>query len=148
MTAANRAEVERQRKAKEDERRKKQQKLRARERGEDTDSDDDDDDDEVAADTEWDDLASEDMLTGIHSSMQGPFPFHVGDGPNRRSALGDNRSERVCRHARGASVGGWPHRRTSRAIRGGRICRRARGRKGGGPLCPGAGGRLKTVPPR
>ena len=44
---------------------KKQQKLRAQERGEETDSDDDNEDDEVVADTEWDDLASEDTLTGI-----------------------------------------------------------------------------------
>jgi len=84
VTAANRTEAERQRKVKEDERRKKQQKLRAWGRGEDMDSDDDDDDDEeeddeVATDTEWDDLASEDTLTGIHSYMQGPFPFHAGE---------------------------------------------------------------------
>ena len=46
--------------------------MRAWERGEDTDSDDDDDeedDNEVVADTEWDDLESEDMLTGIRSSL-------------------------------------------------------------------------------
>ena len=57
--------------------------MLAWERGEETDSDDDDDeeeeDDEVAADIEWDDPTSEDTLTGIHSSVQGPFPFHVGE---------------------------------------------------------------------
>jgi len=39
---------------------------------EETNSDDDDDeeeDDEVVVDTEWDDLESEDTLTGIHSSL-------------------------------------------------------------------------------
>ena len=63
---------------------------------EDTDSGDDDDDneqdDEVVADTEWDDLASEDTLTGIYSFVQGPFLVPCrgkyvrgvsGDGPNR-----------------------------------------------------------------
>ena len=45
----------------------------------DSDDDDDEEDDEVVADTEWDDLESEDMLTGIHSSLQGPFPFHAGE---------------------------------------------------------------------
>ena len=71
MAVANRATAEQQRKAKEDERRKKQQKLRAWERGEDMDSDNDNDeeDNEVVVDTEWDDLESEDMLTGIHSSV-------------------------------------------------------------------------------
>ena len=69
---------------KEDERRKKQQKIHARECGEETDSDDDDDDDneeddEVVADIEWDDPASEDTLIGIHSSVQGPFPFYAGE---------------------------------------------------------------------
>ena len=52
-----------------------------------TDSDDDDDkeeDDEVVADTEWGDLESEDTLTGIHSSLQGPFPFHAGGGESVR----------------------------------------------------------------
>ena len=50
--------------------------MLARERGEEIDSDDDDDDDddddeddEVVVDTEWDDLVSEDMLTGIYSSV-------------------------------------------------------------------------------
>ena len=41
--------------------------------GEETDSDDDDDKEEeeekVVADTEWDDLESEDTLIGTHSSM-------------------------------------------------------------------------------
>ena len=73
VVTANRTAAEWQKKTKEDERRKKQQKLRARERGEEIGSDDDDDDDkeddEVDADTEWDDLASEDTLTGIHSSV-------------------------------------------------------------------------------
>ena len=87
MTVANRATTEWQRKAKEDERRKKQQKLRARERGEDMDSDDDNDekDDEVVADIEWDDLETEDTLTGIHSSMQGPFLFHAGGSTSVRT---------------------------------------------------------------
>ena len=80
MTAANCATTERQRKAKEDERRKKQQKLRAWEHEEETDSDIDDneeEEEEVVTNTEWDDLESEDTLTGTHSSMQGPFPFHA-----------------------------------------------------------------------
>ena len=84
MMASNRAMAEWQQKVKEDERRRKQQKIHARERGEEIDSDDDDDDDdkqddEVVADTELDDLASEDTLTGIHSSVQGPFSFHAGE---------------------------------------------------------------------
>ena len=55
--------------------------MRAWEQGEEIDSDDDDDDedDEVVADTEWEDLASEDTLTGIYSSVQGPFLFHTGE---------------------------------------------------------------------
>ena len=72
MRAVNRVEAERQRKAKEDKRKKRQRKLLAWEREEDTDSNDDDDeehDDEVVADTEWDDLESKDMLTGICSSF-------------------------------------------------------------------------------
>ena len=87
MTAANRVVAERQRKAKEDERRKKQQKLRTWERGEEIDSDEDDDEEEeeeIVADTEWDDLESEDTLTGIPSSMQGPFPFHAGGSESVR----------------------------------------------------------------
>jgi hypothetical protein len=56
-------------------------KLWAWERGEETDSDDDDDDkeeeDDVVIDIEWGDLGSLDVLTGTHSSMQGPFPFHA-----------------------------------------------------------------------
>ena len=83
MRAVDHAEAERQRKAKEDERKKKQQKLHAWERGEDTNSDDDDDedddDDKVVGDTERDDLESEDMLTGIHSFLQGSGPLK---GPN------------------------------------------------------------------
>jgi len=67
VRAANRTEAERQRKAKEDERKKRQQRLWAQKRGEDTDSDNDDD--EVVNDTERDDLESEDMLIGIHSSL-------------------------------------------------------------------------------
>ena len=47
--------------------------------------DSDDDDDEVVADTEWDDLESEDTLTGIHSSLQGPFPFHVEGSESMRT---------------------------------------------------------------
>ena len=46
--------------------------MRAWEQGEEIDSDDDDDndeDDEVVADTEWDDLASEDALIGVYLSM-------------------------------------------------------------------------------
>ena len=42
------------------------------ERGEETDSDEDDDEEEeeeVVADTEWDDLESEDTLIGIPSSI-------------------------------------------------------------------------------
>ena len=35
----------------------------------DGDDDDEEEDDEVAIDTEWDDLASEDTLIGIPSSM-------------------------------------------------------------------------------
>ena len=57
--------------------------MHAQERGKETNSDDDDneeEDDEVVAETEWDDLESEDTLIGIHSSMQGPFPFHAGEG--------------------------------------------------------------------
>jgi N-acetylmuramic acid 6-phosphate (MurNAc-6-P) etherase len=58
--------------------------LRARERGEDTDSEEDEE--EVDADTERDDLESEDMLIGIHSSLQGsgPFPYHGGEGASER----------------------------------------------------------------
>ena len=82
MAATNHTMAEWQKKAKEDERRKKQHKLRAWERGEETDNDDDNDDndeedDEVVANTEWDDLVSEDTLTGMYSSVQGPFPFHM-----------------------------------------------------------------------
>ena len=72
VTVVNRATAEWQMKTKEVERKKKQQKLLAWERGEETDSDDDKDNEEdnkVATDNEWDDLASEDTLTGIHSSM-------------------------------------------------------------------------------
>ena len=71
MVAANHIAAKWQKKTKEVERKKKQEKLQARERGEETDSDDDDDeeDDEVVADTEWDDLESEDTLIGTHSSM-------------------------------------------------------------------------------
>ena len=46
----------------------------------DSNDDDDEEDDEVVTDTEWDDLESEDTLTGIHSSLQGPFLFHIGGG--------------------------------------------------------------------
>jgi len=35
---------------------------------------------------EWDVLEGEDMLIGTHSSMQGPFPFHVGGSESVRSA--------------------------------------------------------------
>jgi len=57
-------------------------KQQAQERGEETDSDNDDDDDdeeddEVVVDIEWGDLESEDVLTGTHSSMQGPFLCHT-----------------------------------------------------------------------
>ena len=81
MMAAIRTTTEWQQKAKEGKRRKKQQKLRAQERGEETNSDDDDgeeEEEEVVANVEWDDLESEDTLIGIHLSMQGHFPFHVG----------------------------------------------------------------------
>jgi len=77
MAVANRTAAEWQKKTKEVKRKKKLQKLRAWERGEETDSDDEEEDDEVVADIEWDDLGSEDTLTGTHSSMQGPFPFHA-----------------------------------------------------------------------
>jgi len=85
MRVAKCAEGERLRKAKEDKRKKRQWKLLVRERGEDTDNDDDDeeeDDDKVVDDIERDDLESEDVLTGIHSSLQelGPFLFHGGEG--------------------------------------------------------------------
>ena len=63
--------------------------MRARECGEEIDSKDDDDeeeDDEVVADTKWDDLESEDKLIGIHLSLQGPFPFHVGGSESVRRA--------------------------------------------------------------
>ena len=60
-------------------RKKKQQKQQAHERGEETDCDDDEEYDEVVTDIEWGDLESEDALTGTHSSMQGPFPFHAGE---------------------------------------------------------------------
>ena len=87
MVVANRAIALWQRKTKESERKKKQQKQQAEERGEETDSEDDeDDDDEVVADVEWDVLEGEDMLIGTHSSMQGPFPFHVGGSESVRSA--------------------------------------------------------------
>ena len=83
VAAANRTVAEWQKKVKEDERRKKQQKLRVEERGEETNSDDDDndndEDDKVVANTKWDDLASEDTLIGIYSSIQGPFSFHIGE---------------------------------------------------------------------
>ena len=72
MAAAYHTTAEWQKKAKEDERRKRQQKLWAWERGETdcVDVDDvDDEDDEVVFNTEWDDLASEDTLTGIYSSV-------------------------------------------------------------------------------
>ena len=72
MRAANRAEGEWLRKAKEDKKRKKQWKLQAWEQGEDTDSDDDDDEednDKVVNGIKWDDLESEDVLTGIGSSL-------------------------------------------------------------------------------
>ena len=92
MAAANRTAAKWQKKAKEDERRKKQQKLWAQERGEETDSDDNDDndneeDDEVVVDIEWYDLAGEDTLIGIHSSMQGSFPFHVGESTSAGFSL-------------------------------------------------------------
>ena len=78
LTVANRTEAEWQRKVKEDERRRKQQKLHVWEHREEADSDDDEEeDDEVVANIEWDDLESEDMLIGTHSSMQGSFPFHA-----------------------------------------------------------------------
>ena len=89
MTATNRAVAERQRKEKEDDRRKKQQKLHTWERGEESDSDEDDDEEEeeeVVTDTKWDNLESEDTLTGIPSSMQGPFPFHAGGSESVRMA--------------------------------------------------------------
>ena len=75
---------------KEDERRKKQQKLHAWELREETNSDEDDNEEEeeegeeVVADPEWGDLESEDTLTGIPSSMQGPFPFHAGGSESVR----------------------------------------------------------------
>ena len=91
MRAVNHTDGERLRKAKEDKRKKRQQKLQAWERGEDTDSDDngdEEDDDEVVNDIEWDDLESEDVLTGIGSSLQesGPFPFHGGEGTSGEPA--------------------------------------------------------------
>ena len=78
----NRTTAEWYRKTRELKRKKMLHKQQAREQGEETYSDDDDDDndeeyDEVVADIEWDDLGSEDTLTGTHSSMQGPFPFHA-----------------------------------------------------------------------
>ena len=72
MRVANHAKGEWLRKAKEDKRKKRQWKLQAWERGEDSDSDDDDDEEgnnEVIDDIEWDVLESEDVLTGIHSSL-------------------------------------------------------------------------------
>ena len=84
MVAANHAIAEWQRKTKESERKKKQQKQQAQERGEEADSEEDDD--EVVADVEWDDLEGEDTLTGTHSSMQGPFPFHAGGSESVRPA--------------------------------------------------------------
>ena len=77
---------------KEDERRKKQQKLHAWELREETNSDEDDNEEEeeegeeVVANPEWGDLESEDTLTGIPSSMQGPFLFHVGGSESVRTA--------------------------------------------------------------
>jgi len=59
------------------------------EHGEETDSDEDDDEEEeeeVVTDNEWDDLESEDTLIGIPSSMQGPYPFHVGGSESVRMA--------------------------------------------------------------
>ena len=82
MAVANRTAAEWQKKTKEFKRKKKLQKLRAWERGEETDGDDEEEeeeDDEVVVDIEWDDPASEDTLIGIHSSAQGPFPFHAGE---------------------------------------------------------------------
>ena len=35
---------------------------------------------------EWDVLEGEDSLTGTHSSMQGPFPFHAGGSESVRPA--------------------------------------------------------------
>ena len=72
MRAVNRAEGERLRKAKEDKRKKWQRKLQTREQGKDTNSDDDndeEDDDEVVDNIEWNGLESEDVLTGICSSL-------------------------------------------------------------------------------
>ena len=42
--------------------------------------------DEVVADVEWDVLEGEDTLTGTHSSMQGPFLFHVEGSESMRLA--------------------------------------------------------------
>ena len=89
VAMANHTTAEWQKKMKEVERRKKQRKQQAWERGEETDSDDDDDNneeeyDEVVTDIEWDNLGSKDALTGTHSSMQGPFPFHVREGRSVR----------------------------------------------------------------
>jgi len=88
MAAANRTATELQKKTKEVERKKKQQKLRAWERREEKDNDDNDEeeDDEVVADIEWDDPVSEDTLTGIHLSAQGPFSFHVGESASEGPA--------------------------------------------------------------
>ena len=75
-------------KTKELKRKKMLQKQQAREQGEETDSDDDDDEefDKVVADVEWDVLEGEDSLTGTHSSMQGPFPFHAEGSESVRPA--------------------------------------------------------------
>ena len=70
VATVNRTTAKWQKKMKEFKKKKKLQKLQAWERGEETDSDDDnEEDDEVVTDIEWDDLGSEDVLTGTHSSM-------------------------------------------------------------------------------
>ena len=91
VRAVNCAEGEWLRKVKEDKRKKRQRKLLAWEQGEDTnnnDNGDEEDDNEVEDDIEWDDLESEDVLTGIRSSSygSGPFPFHRGEGASMRPA--------------------------------------------------------------
>ena len=50
-----------------------------------SDDDDDDDDDEVAVGVDWGVLEDEDMLTSVHPSVQGPFPFHAEGSESVRS---------------------------------------------------------------
>jgi len=118
---------------------------------------------------EWDVLEGEDSLTGIHSSMQGPFPFYAGGSESVRSAEtgqtigpssrpvgadGSAATPRVSVEGAGSiaaphelmGVGGSAITPEVPTERGGSAAAPSEARETS-PPCPGAGGRLEMVPP-